>query len=94
VSPVYRLQPAWPIEPETIGCFDGLVYPTDYRYGWEAAQLRLKQLYRCGLRKPRRCRMTIGRERTYVYDQMEGEAHHTSTVHIKWSMTFVAAGRG
>jgi hypothetical protein len=94
VSPVYRLQPAWPIEPETIGCGDGIVYPTDYRYGWEAAQLRLKQLYRCGLRKPRRCRITIGRERTYAYDQMEGDAHHTSTVHIKWSITFAAAGRG
>ncbi len=94
VNPVYHLQPEWPLEPETIGCGNDIVYPTDFRYGWEAATLRLKQLYRCGLRKPRRCRMTIGRERTYVYNQTDGGATYSSTVHIKWSMTFVAAGRG
>ena len=94
VSPVYRLHIGWPLEPETIGCGDGITYPPDFGYGWEAAQLRLKQLYRCGLRKPRGCRMTIGRERTFVNDQMDGDMHYTSTVHIKWSMTFVAVGRG
>jgi hypothetical protein len=94
VNPVYRLHPAWPLEPETIGCGDGIVYPLDFGYGWEAATLRLKQLYRCGLRKPRRCKMTIGRERTYVHNQTDGGVTYESTVHIKWSMTFQAAGRG
>jgi hypothetical protein len=93
-SPILNLQPAWPLEPETIGCGDGIVYPLDFRYGWEAATLRLKQLYRCGLRKPRRCKMTIGRERTYVHNVTDGGMTYESTVHVKWSMTFVAAGRG
>jgi hypothetical protein len=94
VDPVYRLQVSWPLEPETIGCSDGITYPPDYRYGWEAATLRLKKLYRCGIRAPRRCKLTIGRERTYVFDQTDGGEHYTSTLHIKWSATFVAAGRG
>jgi hypothetical protein len=38
--------------------------------------------------------MTIGRERTYVHNQTDGGVTYESTVHIKWSMTFQAAGRG
>lgn len=93
VSPIYHVSIAWPLEPETIGCGDGIVFPGGYRYGWEAAQLRLKPLYRCGIRKPRSCKLTIGRDRTYVYDTTDRGVHYTSTVHVKWSVTFLARGR-
>jgi hypothetical protein len=36
VSPGYHLHPAWPLEPETPGCGDGIVYPLDFGNGWEA----------------------------------------------------------
>ena len=85
--------PIGKLEPETIGCGDGIVFPGGYRYGWEAAQLRLKPLYRCGIRKPRSCKLTIGRDRTYVYDTTDRGVHYTSTVHVKWSVTFLARGR-
>ena len=94
VNPIHRVAPAWPLEPETIGCSDGIHFPLDYRYGWESAQLRLRQLYRCGLRKPRACRMTIGRDRTFEFNQTDRGTTYSSTVHIKWSITFQAAGRG
>jgi hypothetical protein len=45
------------------------------------------------MRKPRRCKLTIGRDRTYVYNETQGGATYSSTVHVKWSVTFTAAGR-
>ena len=94
VNPIYRIAPEWPLEPETIGCSDGIRFPDGFRYGWESAQLRLRQLYRCGIRKPRGCRMTIGRDRTFVFNQTDRGTTYASTVHIKWSIMFQAAGRG
>jgi hypothetical protein len=29
-----------------------------------------------------------------VFDDTDGGSHDTTTVHAKWSLTFVAAGRG
>jgi hypothetical protein len=95
LNPLYRVQLSWPLEPpDIIGCSDGIFLPTDYDYGWRAAAIRAKTLYRCGIKKPRRCRITIGRDRTYVFDKWDGGEHYTSTVHAKWSLTFIAAGRG
>ena len=94
INPVYHVFLDWQLEPETpIGCSDGIVYPGDFSYGWRDAVLRAKPLYRCGLRKPRRCKLTIGRERTYVQNTTQGDATYSSTVHVKWSVTFTAAGR-
>jgi hypothetical protein len=54
----------------------------------------VKQLYRCGIKKPRRCKMTIGRDRTYVLNQTDGGETYTTNLHETWSLTFAAAGRG
>ena len=93
-NPVYQIAPGWPLEPETIGCSDGIFFPPTFSRGWEAAPLHLRQLYRCGIRKPRGCRMTIGRDRTYVFNKEDRGTTYTSTMHIKWSILFQAAGRG
>ena len=94
-NPVYHVFLAWQLEPElAIGCSNDIVFPGDFDYGWRDAVLRAKPLYRCGVRKPRRCKLTIGRERTYVYNVTDGSATYSSTVHVKWSVTFAAAGRG
>jgi hypothetical protein len=55
--------------------------------------LRVKPLYRCGMRKPRRCKLTIGGDKTYVYNETQGGATYSSIVHLKLSVTFTAAGR-
>jgi hypothetical protein len=92
-NPIWDFQLSWPLEPVTIGCGDGIFFPPDYDYGWSAAPLRAKQLYRCGMKKPRHCKLTIGRDRTYVFDQTDG-ARYETTLHINWSVTFTAAGKG
>jgi hypothetical protein len=94
LNPVWHVNPSWPLEPETIGCSDGIFFPTDFGYGWQAATLRAKQLYRCGIKKPRRCKMTIGRDRTYVFNQTDGGATYTTNLHEQWLITFSAAGKG
>jgi hypothetical protein len=94
LSPVWHVNPSWPLEPQTIDCSDGIFFPTDYDYGWRAATLRAKQLYRCGMKKPRRCKMTIGRDRTYVFNQVDGGETYTTNLHVTWSITFAAAGKG
>ena len=38
--------------------------------------------------------MTIGRERTYVFDQNDRGTRYQSALHVAWSLTFAAAGRG
>jgi hypothetical protein len=95
INPLYRVQLDWPLEPPNIiGCDFGEHFPSDYSYGWRAASIRGKTLYRCGIKKPRRCKITIGRDRTYVVDTWNGGSHYESKVHVKWSLTFIAAGRG
>ena len=95
INPVYHVFLDWQLEPElAIGCSDDIVYPPGFGYGWQDDVLRAKPLYRCGMRKRRRCKLTIGRERTYVYNVTQDGATYSSTVHVKWSVTFTAAGRG
>ena len=59
-----------------------------------AATLRARQLYRCGIKKPRRYKLTIGRDRTYMFNQADGGSMYTTNLHVKWSITFSAAGKG
>ena len=94
INPVYQVFLAWQLEPELpMGCDDGIRYPDDFNYGWQAVALRIKPLYRCGMRKPRRCKLTIGRERTYAHNVTQGDTTYSSTVHLRWSLTFTAAGK-
>jgi hypothetical protein len=94
-NPVYHVYLYWQLEPEfALGCSDNIIYPADFGYGWQDAVLRAKPLYRCGMRKPRRCKLTIGRERTYVYNVTQDGVTYASAVHEKWSVTFTAAGGG
>lgn len=68
-----------------------------------AQPLNWTTLYRCGVRNPRGCRMTIGTTRTFSerkeytrddfgYPEREGIWVEAATVRIKWSVTFVAVG--
>jgi hypothetical protein len=94
LNPVWQVSLSWPLEPQNIGCSDGIFYPEDYGYGWQAATLRAKQLYRCGIKKPRRCKMTIGRDRTYAFDQTQGGETYTTNLHEVWSLALSAACKG
>jgi hypothetical protein len=95
INPVYHVFLEWQLEPESnpIGCGNNIVLPADFGYGWQDDVLRARQLYRCGMRKPRRCKLTIGRDRTYVHNVTDGDTTYSSTVHLRWSVTFIAAGR-
>jgi hypothetical protein len=68
-----------------------------------AQPLNWTTLYRCGVRNPKGCRMTIGTTRTFSeqkewtradfgYPEREGIWVEAATVRIKWSVTFVAVG--
>jgi hypothetical protein len=90
----------WQIEPivpphEPTNCSDGLIYqPGRYgAYGAPSATFSMKQLYRCGMRRPRRCRITIGGRSDYPYHKVDQNTTYTSSVHIEWSVTFRAVGR-
>ena len=40
LNPVYHVDVSWPREPaDSVGCDDGIFFPTDYDYGWRAAEL-------------------------------------------------------
>jgi hypothetical protein len=94
INPVYHVFLDWQLEPElAIGCSEGIVLPEAFNYGWQDDVLRVRPLYRCGMRKPRRCKLTLHRERTYVFNDTQGGTTYSSTVHVKWSVTLSAAGR-
>ena len=94
INPVYGVYLDWQLEPETpIGCGNDIVFPADFGYGWQDAVLRARQLYRCGMRKPRSCRLTLHRERTYVQNNEQGGTTYSSMLHLNWTVTFTAAGR-
>jgi hypothetical protein len=93
-NPIWDVELQWQLEPENIGCSDGISFPLDYDYGWNAAPMRARQLYRCGMKKPRGCKLTIGRDRTYVFDQTDGVTTYTTNMHVTWSIVLSAAGKG
>jgi hypothetical protein len=61
------------------------------------AKLDLRKLFRCGIRKPRGCRLTIGGSRSYTVDKSGsspgGNERFTGSSRVFWSITFVAVGR-
>lgn len=85
-----RVVLSWEVEPETIGCLDGFTY--DYRVQ-HFAKLYEKQLYRCGMRRPRGCRLTIGGSADYPSQTTQDDITYTSNVHVAWSVTLRAVGR-
>jgi hypothetical protein len=91
-----RLYLAWELTPpDTTGCDDMLEF--DVRYmnpgGGAAAALDLKKLYRCGVRNPHGCTLTIHGQTRYAARHDEGPETFDSTYTIEWSATFKAAGR-
>lgn len=98
-----RVHLQWQLEPDTEGCivaiflYGGLTKVPD---PWErvAALLDSKKLYRCGMARPRGCRITIGGKKTYTdHREEKSETAPTTTIdtvlHIEWKLTLVAVGR-
>lgn len=59
--------------------------------------LDLKKLYRCGIQKPRGCRLTIRGSHTHSHSisqpTPDGTHADVGNGRIEWSVTFVAVGR-
>jgi hypothetical protein len=83
-------------EPGTIfNCDDGIFYDQadGTNMGQHFAKMFVKNLYRCGMRKPRRCTAKIGRKSDYPFHKVEGRETFDSKVHVEWSVTFRAVGK-
>lgn len=82
----------WQIEPSgsEIGCDKGEVFDFNREgIGQSYARLFYEKLYRCGLRKPRTCKLKIGGSRDFPHHVTQGDATYDSSVHTDWSVTFV-----
>ena len=62
-------------------------------FGQPYARLYVKQLYRCGMRKPRGCKRTVGAASDYPFQATQKRPAYTSNVHTEWSVTFRAVGK-
>ncbi len=78
-----------------VGCDDGMTY--DHRiatgFGQPYARLFAKELYRCGMRKPRSCKRTVRAASDYPFQVTQNETTYTSNVHTEWSVTLRAVGK-
>jgi hypothetical protein len=98
-----RVHLQWQVEPDTEGCIVAIFLTgglTKVGDPWEgvAAFLDSKKLYRCGMARPRACRITIGGKKTYTdHQEQKTESAPTTTIdtvlHIEWKLTLVAVGR-
>jgi hypothetical protein len=85
----------WEAEPETLGCDDGIQYDAAdaTRMGQHFGRMVVKTLWRCGIRKGRRCKITIGRSSDYPFQATQQEETYTSNVHVDWSVTLRVISR-
>lgn len=94
-NPVQRVYLDWMLEPEGshVDCPGGemgAVHPPE----GALASLDMRKLYRCGVRKPRGCKLTIRGQRSYSVNESAGEGQSsTGSGRIEWSATFVSTGR-
>ena len=66
-----------------------------------ARPLDFKKLHRCGIKKPRSCRLTIGGAKNFSYSAdtnggdllRRGNTEYRGKSRLEWSVTFVAIGR-
>lgn len=94
-DPVQRVSLNWQMEPEGshVDCPGGTMRPVDPAETAKAS-LDLRRLYRCGMRKPRGCKLTIRGQRSFSVSTSSGEGQSsTGNSRIAWSITFVSAGR-
>ncbi len=85
----------WQLEPEGshVDCPGGTMRPVDPAETARAA-LDLRKLYRCGMRKPRGCKLTIRGQRSFSVSRSSGEGQSsTGNSRLAWTVTFVSAGR-
>jgi hypothetical protein len=97
---VQRVFLNWELEPEnaSVGCLGGQMWGAVGVPGEEArATLDLRKLYRCGIQKPRACRLTIRGSHSHSHSiaKPTPDGTHTDVGNgrIDWSVTFVAVGR-
>jgi hypothetical protein len=92
----------WQLEPDTEGCIVAIFLYSAAKATdpWDgvAAPFDPKKLYRCGMARPRGCRITIGGNRTYTsHEELPVKDGPGTTIdiklHIAWKLTFVAVGR-
>lgn len=90
----WQQEPYWD-EAKTPHCSRGEVYDPSSVTGTGAgfAKLSLDKLYRCGVRKGRRCTMTISSTKDFPYHVVQGDLTEDSSVHVDWSATFRAVKR-
>jgi hypothetical protein len=92
---VNRVYFDWEAEPETLYCDDGIRY--DQARGTSKGQLFdrvvIKTLWRCGVRKGRRCRMKVGKSNDFPFQATQNEETYTSQVHVEWSVTLRLVSR-
>jgi hypothetical protein len=62
----------------------------NFSQSWEqpTAKLSLTQLYRCGVRKGRRCKFRVGASHDFVWRGSQNHENWDDTLHVEWSITF------
>lgn len=93
---VHRVYLAWLVEPD-LPCRTGEDGVRGVSFPTEAARqvLDLEKLYRCGVRKPRGCRLTLGGRKSFSAESTSegGAGVHSGSSSVEWSVTFVSIGK-
>ena len=92
---------SWEWEREHLNCQIGSMWLGIDPQQQVARPLDFKKLHRCGIKKPRGCRLTIGGAKNFSYSAdtkggdllRRGNTEYRGKSRLEWSVTFVAIGR-